>query len=179
MSWKRSVLDKDAQQRVGDVLQGVVVDLIDLALQGKQAHWTVKGPNFRSLHKQLDDMVEVARDATDDLAERLSALGVAPDGCVQTVAHTTRLEAMPVGFHDWRAITDWISDRLAVCSHHLQEAMCELDPIDDVSTNMLQDVAQLIEKQLWMMQAHQGEADDPGQEDFERAAQEETTASHG
>ena len=156
----------------------MLVDLIDLSLQGKQAHWTVKGPNFRSLHKQLDDVVDVARNAADDVAERMSALGVAPDGGVKNVARTSHLDVMPVGFHDWRAMTDWVADRLASCSHRLQRALESVQSYDEVTSNMLQDIAHLIEKQLWMMQAHEGELGDAVQNEFERATQaEETTSS--
>ena len=42
-------------------LQKVLVDLIELALQGKQAHWNVVGTNFRDLHLQLDELVDLAR----------------------------------------------------------------------------------------------------------------------
>lgn len=43
-------------------LQRVHVDLIDLHLQSKQAHWNVVGQNFRDLHLQLDELVEAARE---------------------------------------------------------------------------------------------------------------------
>ena len=43
-------------------LQRVLVDLIELHLQGKQAHWNVVGSNFRDLHLQLDELVDFARD---------------------------------------------------------------------------------------------------------------------
>ena len=33
------------------------MDLIELSLQGKQAHWNVDGHNFRDLHLQLDEIV--------------------------------------------------------------------------------------------------------------------------
>ena len=35
-------------------LQAVLVDLIELHVQGKQAHWNIVGTNFRDLHLQLD-----------------------------------------------------------------------------------------------------------------------------
>ncbi|HET6736773.1 ferritin-like domain-containing protein, partial [Mycobacterium sp.] len=44
-------------------LQRVLVDLIELHLQGKQAHWNVVGTNFRDLHLQLDELVDFAREA--------------------------------------------------------------------------------------------------------------------
>ncbi|GAP53821.1 ferritin, Dps family protein [Arthrobacter sp. Hiyo6] len=40
-------------------LQAVLADLIELHVQGKQAHWNIVGTNFRDLHLQLDEIVEV------------------------------------------------------------------------------------------------------------------------
>lgn len=70
-------------------LQKVLVDLIELHLQGKQAHWNVVGTNFRDLHLQLDSIVDTAREASDTIAERMRALDAVPDGRSDTVAGTT------------------------------------------------------------------------------------------
>jgi len=63
-----------------DDLQKVLVDLIELHLQGKQAHWNIVGTNFRDLHLQLDTVVDVAREASDTIAERMRALTRFPTG---------------------------------------------------------------------------------------------------
>ena len=70
-------------------LQKVLVDLIELHLQGKQAHWNLVGTNFRDLHLQLDEIVDGAREAADTIAERMRALDAVPDGRTDTVAATT------------------------------------------------------------------------------------------
>ena len=61
-------------------LQEVLVDLIELHLQGKQAHWNLIGTNFRDLHLQLDEIVDIAREASDTIAERMRALNAVSDG---------------------------------------------------------------------------------------------------
>lgn len=63
-----------ASDRLAQSLQKVLVDLIELHLQGKQAHWNLVGTNFRDLHLQLDDIVDIAREAADTIAERMRAL---------------------------------------------------------------------------------------------------------
>src|ERR1051325_10706412 len=78
-------------------LQKVLVDLIELHLQGKQAHWNVVGKNFRDLHLQLDEIIDAAREFSDVVAERLRALHAAPDGRSDTVAATTTLPEYPNG----------------------------------------------------------------------------------
>ncbi len=76
-------------------LQRVLVDLIELHLQGKQAHWNVVGTNFRDLHLQLDELVDFAREASDTIAERMRALDAVPDGRSDTVAATTSVPQIP------------------------------------------------------------------------------------
>jgi starvation-inducible DNA-binding protein len=83
----------DPRLETAGILQEILVDAIHLALQGKQAHWNLCGPMFRSLHRQLDQLVEAARDYADQLAERCLAIGVAADGRVSTVARATHLRS--------------------------------------------------------------------------------------
>ncbi len=61
-------------------LQLVLVDLLELAIQGKQAHWNVVGRNFRDTHRQLDEIIDDARAFSDTIAERMRALHAVPDG---------------------------------------------------------------------------------------------------
>src|SRR3954452_12335832 len=86
-----------ASTELAQNLQRVHVDLIELHLQGKQAHWNVVGKNFRDLHLQLDESVESARECSDVVAERLRALHATPDGGSATVAKSTSLPESPNG----------------------------------------------------------------------------------
>lgn len=65
---------------VGDTLQQRVHALNDLALTLKHAHWNVVGPHFIGVHKMLDPQIEGVREMVDVLAERMSTLGVPPNG---------------------------------------------------------------------------------------------------
>ena len=84
-----------ASQGLADALHQVHVDLIELHVQGKQAHWNLVGRNFRDLHLQLDEIVEAARGFSDDLAERMRAIYITPDGRSATVAAQTTLPSSP------------------------------------------------------------------------------------
>ena len=83
---------------VAAALQQALVDLTDLSLQGKQAHWNLEGPGFRSLHLHLDEIIDEVRLAADDVAERMAAIEVAPDGRAATVAATSLVDPMEPGF---------------------------------------------------------------------------------
>jgi hypothetical protein len=65
------VREFDAPTELSENLQQVLVDLIELHLQGKQAHWNLVGTNFRDLHLHLDVVVDIAREASDTIAERM------------------------------------------------------------------------------------------------------------
>ncbi len=80
MTVVKSTLSESDLKVVGAALQGALVDLVDLSLVAKQVHWNVVGPRFRSVHLQLDDVVVTARQHSDTVAERASAVGVNPDG---------------------------------------------------------------------------------------------------
>src|SRR5919201_4248603 len=89
-----------ATPELGASLQRVLVDLIELHLQGKQAHWNVVGTNFRDLHLQLDELVDFAREASDTVAERMRALNAVPDGRSDTIAASTSLPQFPPYEHN-------------------------------------------------------------------------------
>ncbi|KRE53271.1 hypothetical protein ASG92_06980 [Arthrobacter sp. Soil736] len=57
-----------ASQTLAGNLQRVLTDLIELHVQGKQAHWNLVGTNFRDLHLQLDEQtVKTLRDVHDEV----------------------------------------------------------------------------------------------------------------
>ena len=87
-----SAIGTHEREEVGGRLQAMLVDLVDLALIGKQLHWSVVGRDFRSLHLQLDELVESWRELGDAVAERAVAIGYFPDGQAHTVAATGQLE---------------------------------------------------------------------------------------
>src|ERR1700720_327487 len=93
-------------------LQRVLVDLIELHLQGKQAHWNVVGTNFRDLHLQLDELVDFAREGSDIIAERMRALDAVPDGRSDTVVAATSLPRFPANEHNTTEVVDLITTRI-------------------------------------------------------------------
>src|SRR5512134_3501291 len=86
----RSMLSEQSIKITREVLQGGLVDLIDLSLLAEQAHRNVVGRRFCSVHLQLDGVVAIAWQYMDMVAERAVALGVHTDGRAATVARGRR-----------------------------------------------------------------------------------------
>jgi starvation-inducible DNA-binding protein len=131
-------------------LQSSLVELLDLALQGKQAHWNVVGPLFRPVHLELDEIVESAHAAVDTVAERLRALGEIPDGRAATVAANTPLEAFPAETVADRDAVRLIGARVDLLTAHLHERV-ERMGADPVSQGILIGIEEIFEKHAWML----------------------------
>ncbi len=153
---KRTFLAEADRDATVQALQENLVDLIDLAVQGKQAHWNLAGPQFRSVHLELDEIIATARAGSDEVAERMATLGSAPDGRVDVVKSSTRLEPYPGGFQTVEATVTAYADRLAVTIEGLRKSIATLDGLDPISQDMLIAISAQFEKQLWMLQSQEG-----------------------
>ncbi|MGN6502456.1 MAG: Dps family protein, partial [Pseudolysinimonas sp.] len=134
-------------------LQSVLVDLIELASQGKQAHWNVVGKNFRDTHRILDEIIEAARGFSDEVAERMRALHAIPDGRSDTVSANTSLPEFPAGEVATTDVIDLITQRLEAVVHTMREVHDQVDEEDPTSADILHAIIQKLEQFAWMVSA--------------------------
>ena len=134
-------------------LQRVLVDLIELQLQGKQAHWNVVGTNFRDLHLQLDELVDFARERSDIIAERMRALDAVPDGRSDTVVATTSLPRFPAGEHNTTEVVDRITTRIYATVETLRTVHDAVDAEDPSTADILHEQIDGLEKLAWLIKS--------------------------
>ena len=137
---------------VGD-LQASLAELIDLALIGKQAHWNVVGPNFRSIHLQLDEIVDVARLSSDRIAERIATLGGAPEGRPTAVASASKLPDFPSGEIRVHETVELMTEVIDTVTERMHERIVRVGESDPVSQDALIEASDQLEKQAWMLRA--------------------------
>ncbi len=142
-----------ATEQLADNLQKVHVDLIELHLQGKQAHWNVVGRNFRDTHLILDEVVEAARGFSDEIAERMRALYVTPDGRSATVAKTTSLAEYPEGEVDTVETNAIITERLYTVVKTMRDVHDQVDEEDPTTADLLHAIILRLEQLAWMVSA--------------------------
>ncbi|NUP43865.1 MAG: DNA starvation/stationary phase protection protein [Streptomyces sp.] len=153
MSVVKSPLSEQDRKVVGDSLQGALVDLLDLSLLAKQVHWNVVGPRFRSVHLQLDEVVDSARAHSDTVAERASAIGVSPDGRAGTVAKTSGIDTVTNGWvKDTEVVEIMVAALHAVITRMRERIEVTAEP-DPVSQDILIGLTADLEKFHWMFQA--------------------------
>lgn len=142
-----------ASPELSGALQRVLVDLIELHLQGKQAHWNVVGTNFRDLHLQLDEVVDFAREASDTIAERLRALDAVPDGRSDTVAATTSLPEFPAYEHSTGEVVDLVTARIYAVVDTLRTVHDAVDAEDPSTADILHQLIDGLEKLAWLLKS--------------------------
>jgi starvation-inducible DNA-binding protein len=142
-----------ASKTLSTNLQSVLVDLIELASQGKQAHWNVVGKNFRDTHRILDEIIEAARGFSDEVAERMRALHGIPDGRSDTVSANTSLPEFPSGEVATTDVIDLITVRLESVVHTMREVHDQVDEEDPTSADILHAIIEKLEQFAWMVSA--------------------------
>ena len=142
-----------ADEQLAANLQKVAVDLINLHVVGKQAHWNVVGKNFRDLHLQLDELVEAAREFSDDISERMRAIYVTPDGRASTIAKTSTIAEFPEGEVDTAETVDLIVAAIYATAGTIREVHDDVDEADPTTADLLHGFLERLEQLAWMIEA--------------------------
>jgi starvation-inducible DNA-binding protein len=146
-------LGSHERAEVGNQLQEMVVELVDLSLLGKQLHWSVVGQHFRALHLQLDELVESWRELADTVAERAVALGSFPDGQAATIATESPIEGVERGAIEDLEVVRLLAVRLAETAERARERAARVSELDAATEDVFIEVIRALEEQLWMIRA--------------------------
>lgn len=145
-----------AKEAVIKALLPCQADLLDFAGNAKTAHWNVRGPQFASLHEKFDDLVSVCRDKADTIAERITLeLGGLAIGTARQVAEMSRLDDFPTDERDPETLCAVLVDMAREVGTGLKAArrVCA-EQDDDVTENILQDVAKAVAHAAGIIGAH-------------------------
>jgi len=155
VSTVKSPLADDAKKVTGETLQGALVDLVELSLVGKQAHWNLIGRNFRSIHLALDEVVLAGRTFADTVAERAIAIGVNPDGQTAALAKQSKVKPVEVGYVPVEKVITYVVDTLAPMISRFRDRMDATEQADPVTQDLFISIIAELEKTHWMFQAEQ------------------------
>lgn len=146
--------DPDVTSGVAQFLGPVVTDLTALSVDGKQAHWHVRGANFQAVHLLLDDVVDHVREYADTAAERVVALGLPIDARIQTVGARATTPALTAGFQQADAVIAEVIASIDATLVTVRTAVTELAELDPVSQDVAIEIARGLEKDRWFLFAH-------------------------
>jgi starvation-inducible DNA-binding protein len=149
-------IPEKARGKLTDLLNARLADAIDLQLAAKHAHWNVKGPHFISLHELFDGLAGALAGPIDDIAERITTLGGTADGTVGLVARRTSLDPYPAEIVAGSSHVEALAGAVAAFGRSLRKAMDQAGKLgDDDTADLLTGVSREVDKQLWLLEAHQ------------------------
>lgn len=148
-----STLDDAPRDITGAALQATLVDLVDLSLMAKQAHWNLVGRQFHDVHLHLDELVETARTFSDKVAERAAAIGVSPDGRAVTVSATTSIPPFQDGWVKDRDVIRQVFESVDIAVRKLRLRIDEVEKTDLVTQDLFIAITAELEESRWMWQA--------------------------
>jgi starvation-inducible DNA-binding protein len=151
----RNPLPIQVRQASVESLNRVVVNLVDVALAAKHAHWNVRGPNFMSYHALFDKVFGELMDQIDAVGERATALGGIARGTVQTVAEGSELKPYPILAVAEQEHVEQIAIRLGQLGRDVRGAIQSAEKLGDlVTVDVLTDVAASMDSLLWLIESH-------------------------
>jgi starvation-inducible DNA-binding protein len=160
MNPTRNDLKESVRKQMADLLNGCLVELIDLGMQAKQAHWNVKGPSFIALHELFDKVAEAVEEAVDTVAERAVALGGVATGTVQLVNERSELTPYPLKIKGGQQHVKALSMALAMCGRRVRAAIETATQAGDQGTaDVFTEVTRALDQYLWFVEAHAGAKD--------------------
>jgi len=153
----------DTHISISEKIRKEVISMLNLSLastadlynQFKQAHWTVRGPSFISLHKFFDETAQSILEHVDTIAERIMSLGGTALGTTQSIGKHTQLSAYPT---DISSATDHIkhlAHNVAMLGESSRNNIKRAEELGDIATSDIYiDLTRFLDKYLWFLEAH-------------------------
>lgn len=135
-------------------LSPVVLGLQALTINGKQAHWHVRGANFVGVHELLDTIVAHAGDFADTAAERIVALGLPIDARTGAVSAKGGSTAVPAGFTQSDELVRAVIADIDAILVDTKAAIDGLDEVDLTSQDVAIEIMRGLEKDRWFLVSH-------------------------
>jgi starvation-inducible DNA-binding protein len=139
-----------------ECLNGLVASMNVFARKVKHYHWSVKGPNFFTLHAKFEELYDEAAEWADELAERVVALGAQP---LATSAEDLKLSAVKedAEFPAADAMVKNLVADIETLKAEIHKGFEIAEKADDRSTeDLLDDVRDGLDAREWMFKSYLG-----------------------
>jgi starvation-inducible DNA-binding protein len=163
----RIAIPENVIEDLTDILNVQLANSIVAQQMIKFAHWNVKGAGFFPAHKLFDRVYEEVVEATDRLGERITALGGVAEGLPRQVSDFNTMT--PYAFGPTALVQEHIegvANVVAELGNGLRKLAGnvnangtttleeETSRRDLVTQNMLLDITEQLDKQLYFLEAH-------------------------
>lgn len=138
-----------------ELLNQQLANTADLQSQTKQAHWNVKGSDFYSLHLLFDALAAKRLDESDEIAERVTAVGGYATGTVRMAAANSEIPELPTNINSGTEYVQALVERYSIHANSVRTAIDRAVAGGDVDTSdLFTQISRELDKDLWFLQAH-------------------------
>lgn len=146
-------MTQEGKKACAEALAKVLADTYVLYLKTHAFHWNVEGRSFRTLHELFEEQYRDLWESTDEIAERIRALGEYAPGTYakfQALASIKDNESVPGSDEMLREL---ISDNEATVRTIRSAIATAEEHGDEASIDLLTGRLSTLEKQIWMMKS--------------------------
>lgn len=142
-----------ASKAVTDGLKKVLSDTFILYFKTHSFHWNVEGPQFKALHEMFETQYNELWKATDEIAERIRALGdYAPNNLEAIASHASLQETGQTP--DARAMVEMLANDNAAIVEVMRPVLHTAEDKDDeVTVDLMIQRMAAHEKAAWMLRS--------------------------
>ena len=149
-----------SNEKTKAVLNQAVADLSKAASIVHQTHWYMRGPEFLTLHPQMDEYMDQINEQLDVVSERLITLDGSPFSTLREFAENTKIED-EIG--NWDRTIPERMEKLVAGYRYLADLYAKgIEVSGEEGDDCTQDIFIAnktdIEKNIWMLQAKLGKA---------------------
>ncbi|MEN2750450.1 DNA starvation/stationary phase protection protein Dps [Psychrobacter sp. FBL11] len=150
-----SGITDDTAEKMVDLLNSNLANLIDLSMDSKQCHWNLQGTGFIGVHQLLDDTYERLTEAYDTVAERIVILGGKANGISKRVVEDSVLETYPTDITEVDQHVRELTNRYKKIAEELRKAIDTAGEAGDEDTaDLFTEVSRIIDKDAWFIGAN-------------------------
>ena len=146
-------LDAGQRDAMANAVTTVLADTYALYFKTHVYHWNVTGPRFHDLHTLFETQYNELWTATDELAERVRALGVAAPRSYAEMSEAASLIAEGTADTADAMIADLVAGHEAVVSSIRQALALAGETGDEASADVLTPRLTAHEKAAWMLRS--------------------------
>lgn len=149
-----TLIREEERKKMADGLFGVLSDTYVLYLKTQNYHWNVTGPNFSALHAFFEEQYTDLAGATDELAERIRALGHKVKANFSEFKKNTAIAEEDDFPTSTQMLENLLNDHVAMIKtiHGLMRKAQDVG--DEVTNDMLIGRLEVHEKASWMIRSH-------------------------
>jgi starvation-inducible DNA-binding protein len=148
-------LSEEDRKSVAEALSRILADTYVLYLKTQNFHWNVTGPQFGKLHDIFEEEYIDLRDAGDDLAERIRALGHFAPGSYAQFAKLTSIEEATGNPPSAPEMIEQLAQDNETLSRVARSVLTAAENAnDEVTVDMMVQRMGVHEKAAWMLRAH-------------------------